>query len=93
MLKTTNKQEQKQAAFLLAQYSLTLEEERKEQAEQALELFNTSAKGEWLDFFLAEEDHRREPDLYGKPTAPDSECLRTFEELKAERMALREACF
>lgn len=92
MLKTTNKQEQKQARLALAQYSQTLTEEEREQARQALVNFRESEKGERFNFFLAKEDSRREPDLYGEPEAPASECLRTFEELELELLRLEEAC-
>lgn len=92
MLKTTNKQEQKQTSLALAQYSQTITEEERERARQALVNFRESEKGDRFNFFLAKEDNRREPDIYGEPEAPASECLRTFEELKLELLRLEDAC-
>ena len=93
MKKTTTKQEQKQVRLALAQYSLTLAEAKREQAEKALADFRESEKGSRYYFFVSQEDNRREPDRYTEPTAPASECLRTFEELAKELRLLEEACF
>lgn len=93
MKNITKKNEQKQTSLELAQYSLTLAEAKREQAEKALADFRESEKGSRYYFFISEEDNRREPDRYAKPTAPASECLRTFEELRLELLRLEEACF
>jgi hypothetical protein len=85
--------QQKQTSLELAQYSLTLAEAKREQAEKALADFRESEKGSRYYFFVSEEDNRREPDRYTEPTAPASECPRTLKELSEELRLLEEACF